>query len=131
MTKQNRVTDTENQQVVVRGQEGGWKKEIGEGDYKVQTLGAKYVTGMKCTVQGIQSIPLKYICMLKDCSQTYPLDHFEMYRNIKLLCCVTETNIVLQVNYTSKTSKKNSQKRDQICGHQKWGVGERKLDEDG
>ncbi len=30
---------------------------------------------------------------------------FEMYRNTKSLCCVTGTNIVLKVNYTSKTQK--------------------------
>jgi len=28
-----------------------------------------------------------------------------MYRNIKSLCCVTGTNIVLKVVYTSKTNK--------------------------
>ena len=32
-------------------------------------------------------------------------DHFEMYRNIELLCCVTGTNTVLQASYTLKTSK--------------------------
>ena len=44
--------------------------------------------------------------------------HFEMYRNIKSLCCVPETNTQQFVNYTSKTTKK----RDPICGHQRWGV---------
>ena len=28
-----------------------------------------------------------------------------MYRNIKPVCCVTETNMVLEVSYTSKTTK--------------------------
>lgn len=32
------------------GRRADGKKEIGEGAHKVQTLGAKYVTGMKCTV---------------------------------------------------------------------------------
>ena len=32
--------------------------------------------------------------------------HFEMYRNIKSLCCVPETNTQQFVNYTSKTTKK-------------------------
>ena len=32
-------------------------------------------------------------------------DHFEMYGNTKSLCYITETNIVLQVNYTLKTNK--------------------------
>ena len=44
--------------------------------------------------------------------QTYHGDHFETYSNIELLCCVPGTNIVSQVNYTSKlNSKTNSQKK--------------------
>ena len=31
-------------------------------------------------------------------------DHFEMYRNTELLYCAPGTNIVVQVNYTSKTN---------------------------
>ena len=31
---------------------------------------------------------------------------FELYRNTKSLCCLTGTNIILKVNYTSKTQKK-------------------------
>ena len=31
---------------------------------------------------------------------------FEMYRNTKSLCCLTGTNTILEVNYTSKTQKK-------------------------
>ena len=45
-----------------------------------------------------------------------------MYRSIKLLCCVTGTNIALQVNYTLKT-KQIHRKIDQICGYQRQGVG--------
>ena len=37
---------------------------------------------------------------------TYHGDHFEMYRNIKSLCCIPRTNLVLLVNYTSKTNKR-------------------------
>ena len=32
-------------------------------------------------------------------------DHLEVYRNIKSLCCVTGSNIVLWVSYTSKRNK--------------------------
>ena len=42
-------------------------------------------------------------------------DHFEMHRNIKLLCYITGINIILQVSFTSKTSRKQThRKRDQI-----------------
>ena len=40
---------------------------------------------------------------MTDGNQTSWDDHFEMYRNIKSLCCVTGANILLQVNYTLKT----------------------------
>ena len=53
-----------------------------------------------------------------------------MYRNIKSLCYIPGTNIVLQVNYISKTNKL-VEKRDQICGHQRGGLGEGGLDEGG
>ena len=43
------------------------------------------------------------------------------YIEIKLLGCITQTNMVLQVNYTSKTNKQRH-KRDQICGYQRRGV---------
>ena len=60
-------------------------------------------------------------------NQTNCGDHFVMYRNIKSLCCVPGTTIVLQVNYTSKTNKQANiqthRKRDQICGYQRQGVG--------
>ena len=49
---------------------------------------------------------------MTDGNQTYRGDHFEMYRSTESLCCVPGTNIVLQVNYTSKTNKQtNSQKK--------------------
>ena len=50
--------------------------------------------------------------MVTDGKQTYHGDRYEMYRNIESLCCAPGTNIVLQVNYTSKTNKQtNSQKK--------------------
>ena len=63
--------------------------------------------------------------MVTDGNLTYHGDHFEMYRNIKSLGCVTRTSIVLQVNYTSKTNKQTHRKRDQICGYPRQGVGGR------
>ena len=43
-------------------------------------------------------------------NQTYCGDDFEVYRNIKSLCCVPKTNMV-QVNYMSKTT--NLQKKNE------------------
>ena len=45
---------------------------------------------------------------------TYCDDHFEMYGNIKSPCCITETNIVLQVNYALKTKKQTQKKRSDL-----------------
>ena len=42
--------------------------------------------------------------MVTDGNQTYG-DHFEVYRNIESLCCIPGSNMVLQVNYASKTNK--------------------------
>ena len=64
---------------------------------------------MKCTAQGVQSVNIYYVYMVTYSNQTHPGDHFEIHRNIKSLCCMIGTNIVLQVNYTSK--KKNTQKK--------------------
>lgn len=46
--------------------------------------------------------------MLTDDGQTYPGGHFEMYTNIKSLCCVIGTNSLVGQLYTSET---NSQKK--------------------
>ena len=48
-----------------------------------------------------------------------------MYRNTISQQCVTETNSVSWVNYTSKTNRLTHRKRDQNCGYQKrgWGMG--------
>ena len=35
-----------------------------------------------------------------------------MYRNIESLCCITGTNTVLYVNFTSKTKKLKGKKSD-------------------
>ena len=54
-----------------------------------------------------------------------------MYRNTESLCSVPGTNIVLQVNYTSKTNKTNKligKKRSDLW-LQRQGVGEGELDE--
>ena len=47
----------------------------------------------------------------------YHSDHFEMYRIIDSLCYTTGTNIMLWVNYTSKTNKQIHRKIGQICGY--------------
>ena len=59
---------------------------------------------MKCTVWGIQSIIMEWR-MVTHGMQTYHGGHFVMYRNVKSLCCVPGTNIVLQVDYISKPNK--------------------------
>ena len=43
--------------------------------------------------------------MVTDDNQRYHVDNFEMYRNIKNLCCIPGTTTVLWVNRTSKTNK--------------------------
>lgn len=45
---------------------------------------------------------------MTDDNQTYCGDDFEVYQNIKSLCCIPKTNMV-QVNYMSKTT--NLQKK--------------------
>ena len=39
--------------------------------------------------------------MVKDVNKTYCGSHFTIYTNIKSLCYIPETNIMLYVNYTS------------------------------
>ena len=52
-----------------------------------------------------------------------------MYRNVKSLCCVTETDVVLQVNYTSKTYEQtNSEKEIRFVVTRGRGVGKKELD---
>ena len=47
--------------------------------------------GMKCTIWGTQSVTEWYLCMLTQPNHcAYCSDHFEMYRNIRSLCYLTE-----------------------------------------
>ena len=48
------------------------------------------------------------ISLVTNGKQAYHDDHFQLYRNIKLLCYIQGTNIGLQVNYTSKTNKQTN-----------------------
>ena len=41
------------------------------------------------------------IFMVADGYQSYSDDHFVMYKNIKSLCSIPETNIIMYVDYTS------------------------------
>ena len=51
---------------------------------------------MKCTDGGIYSMTmLLHLCMVTDVNYAYHGDHFVTYRNIKSLCCVLGTKIVL------------------------------------
>ena len=36
-----------------------------------------------------------------DVNYTYSADHFAVYTNIKSLCCMPETSVMLYINYTS------------------------------
>ena len=52
-----------------------------------------------------------------------------MYRNVESLCCVTETDIVLQVNYTSKIYQQtNSEKEIRFVVNRGRDVGKKELD---
>ena len=60
--------------------------------------------------------------MVPDGNYNYHSDHFVTYRNSESLCCITRTNTVWEVNYTSKSNKQTQRKRDQICGEPRQGV---------
>ena len=66
--------------------------------------------------------------MVTYCYQVYCGDKFEMHRNSKSLCCVTGSNIVLQVNYTAKVNKLID-KEIRIVVTRGGGSGEGELDE--
>lgn len=68
------------------------------------------------------------ISLVAEGTWTYHNDYFEIYRNIKSLHCEPETNIVLQVNYTSKTNAEEEKIRFVVTGGRGWEEGE--LDED-
>ena len=55
--------------------------------------------------------------MVTDRNWSYCGDHLDRYRNIKSLCCVTGTNIVLTADKLHFKSKKLIEKREQLCGY--------------
>ena len=58
---------------------------------------------------------------MTDGNWTYCGDHFEMQRNSESLNCVSGTNIVLQVNYTSQTNKQTwKKKKKRFSATQVW-----------
>ena len=59
--------------------------------------------------------------MVTDGHQTNGGDHFEMCRNIKPVCCVPGTNIVFQVNYTSKPNSQKKKSDLWLPGAKGWG----------
>ena len=52
--------------------------------------------------------------MVMDVNQTYCGDHFAIYSYVESLCCTSETNIMLYVNYIS--IKKTSYKMAAVIG---------------
>ena len=52
----------------------------------------------------------KYVVyfMVTYSKKSYCSHHFEMYKHFESLYCVTETNTVLWVNYTSKTNEQTN-----------------------
>ena len=48
---------------------------------------------MKGTIVGNRVNNYVTFCMVTEGNWMYQGDHFEMYRNLKLLCCVSGTNI--------------------------------------
>ena len=68
--------------------------------------------------------------MVTDGDQTFCDDHFEMYRNIKSFCCITETKTVLQVNLYFKNKETNKlMKRSDLWFPEARGWGGLGLDE--
>ena len=45
------------------------------------------------------------MCMVTVSNEMVHDDHFVIYRNIESLCCVSETNVILYVNYISVKRK--------------------------
>ena len=74
----------------------------------------------------VRNIVNNYVISLYG-NQTYHGDHFDMYRNTKPLCCVTGTNVLFQVNYTSETNKLIEENRLVVGRGEELGEGE--LDE--
>ena len=68
--------------------------------------------------------------MVTDQNQAYCGDHFEMYRNIESLCCVTGTNSVVgQLYFKNKQTKELIEKDVKFVVTRGRGQGEGKLDE--
>ena len=77
----NKVIDTENRWLPE--EKGLGKREIGKGDYRVQT----YYKVNEPQVWNVQymniGIIIQYLFVVTDDNETYHGDHFEKYRNIK------------------------------------------------
>ena len=59
-------------------------------------LGAKSMShGYEMYSVGNKSIIMQLLFMVTNGNRTYQGDHLEMYRNIKSICCILETNIIL------------------------------------
>ena len=91
----NRFIDPKNKKAVARRGKSG-EGEISEGDQEVQTSSCRINESWvwKCISEGKVNNYVM-ICMVTDGNEIYHNDHFEMHKNIKSLCCVTKTNIVL------------------------------------
>ena len=123
--QQNRniIIDTENKQVVARGAvSGGGKKQVRQ----IRLRGPVETPAEKQMSHGYEMYSVGNI--VSNCNisvwwhiiTTHCDHHFEMHRNIESLCCVMRNNIVLQVNYTSKTSEQIDKKKRSIYGYQRW-----------
>ena len=67
---------------------------------------------MKCKVWGIQSITTSYLCMVIYPKYAYYDNHFEMYRNIKSLCCAPANNTVGQLYFEDKQTYSQKKRSD-------------------
>lgn len=67
-------------------------------------------------MKGTVSITMLSLCMGTYHNLDLRYDHFKIYGNIKSVCHLVGTKLVLPVNSTSKTPKQTHRKRVQICG---------------
>ena len=63
--------------------------------------------------------------MVTDVNQTYCNDRFTIYTNIKPLCCIPETDIMIYINYNSVQKKRvahlfNAQTTKYLSYYQQW-----------
>ena len=129
MNKMNNYNKTETDSQIQRTNRwliewrGVGEEEKWVGGIKIQTSVAKYTSqvrnqSVRNTVNGyVISFYSEYHSLI------YCSDYFEVYGSTESLCSVIGANIVLQVNYTSKTNKQAYRNRNSICGHQKRGMG--------